>query len=94
MRRLVYASREPIIRSGAALTVTLGTRVADHIGGSARSYLTLSTLATVLQSQEDHPDHRLTMPLQRGSLFLRWERCPVRRRCAGDGSTRPGEEHL
>jgi len=32
MRRLVYASREPIIRSGAALTVTLGTRVADHIG--------------------------------------------------------------
>jgi hypothetical protein len=38
MRRLVYASREPIIRSGAALTVTLGTRVADHIGGTARAH--------------------------------------------------------
>jgi hypothetical protein len=62
-----------------------------QIGGSARSYLTLSTLATVRQSQEDHPDHRLTVPLQRGSLFLRWERWPVRRRCAGDGSARPGE---
>jgi hypothetical protein len=24
-------------------------------GGSARSYLTLSTLATVRQSQDDHP---------------------------------------
>jgi hypothetical protein len=62
-----------------------------HIGGSARSYLTLSTLATVLQSWDDHPHHRLTMPLQRGSLFLRWERWPVRRRGAGGGSTRPGE---
>jgi hypothetical protein len=60
-------------------------------GGSARSYPTLSTLATVLQSWDDHPHHRLTMPLQHGSLFLRWERWPVRQRCACDGSTRPGE---
>jgi hypothetical protein len=60
-------------------------------GGSARSYLTLSTLATVRQSWDGHPHHRLTVPLQRGSLFLRWERWPVRRRCAGDRSTRPGE---
>jgi hypothetical protein len=59
--------------------------------GSARSYLTLSTLATVLQSQDDHPHRRLTMPLQHGSLFLRWERWPVRQRCACDGSIRPGE---
>jgi hypothetical protein len=36
------------------------------------SYLTLSTLATVLQSWEDHPHHRLTMPLQHGFLPLRW----------------------
>jgi hypothetical protein len=42
------------------------------LGGSARSYLTLSTLATVLQSQDGHPHHRLTMPLQHGSLFVRW----------------------
>jgi hypothetical protein len=41
-------------------------------GGSARSYLTLSTLVTVLQSQDDHPHHRLTMLLQHGSLSLRW----------------------
>jgi hypothetical protein len=47
-----------------------------HIGGSARSYLTLSTLATVLQSQDDHPHHRLTMPPQHGSLFYD-ERWPV-----------------
>jgi hypothetical protein len=32
--------------------------------------LTLSTLATILQSQDDHPHHRLTMRLQHGSLFL------------------------
>jgi len=51
--------------------------------GSARSYLTLSTLATVLQLCEDHPHHRLTMPLQHGSLFLRWPCCPVRRPYAG-----------
>jgi len=47
-------------------------------GGSARSYLTLSTLATVLQTQDNHPHHRLAMPLQHGSLSLRWERWPVR----------------
>jgi transcriptional regulator with XRE-family HTH domain len=46
-----------------------GGRLAEHSGGSARSYLTLSTLATVRQSWDDHPDHLLTMPLQRGSLF-------------------------
>jgi len=51
----------------------------------------LSTLATVLQSWDDHPHHRLTMPLHHGSLFLRWERWPVRQRCACDGSDRPGE---
>jgi hypothetical protein len=37
-------------RSGAAPTATLAARVADHLGGSARSYLALSTVATVLQS--------------------------------------------
>jgi hypothetical protein len=37
----------------------------DQNGGLARSYLTLSTLATVLQSWDDHPHHRLTTPLQR-----------------------------
>jgi len=37
--------------------------------------LTLSTLATVLQSWAGHPHRRLTTPLQHGSLFLRWERC-------------------
>ena len=47
--------------------------------------------ATVLQSRDDHPHHRLTMPLQHGSLFLCWGALPVRRRCAGDGSARPGE---
>ena len=50
----------------------------------------LSTLATVLQSWDDHPHHRLTMPLHHGSLFLRWERWPVRQRCACDASDRPG----
>jgi hypothetical protein len=34
--------------------------------------LTLSTLATVLQSQDDHPHQRLTMRLQHGLLSLRW----------------------
>jgi hypothetical protein len=53
--------------------------------------LTLSTLAAVLQSWDGHPHHRLTMPLQHGSLFLRWERWLVRQRCGCDGSTRPGE---
>jgi len=33
--------------------------ITEQIGGSARSYLTLSTLATVLQSWDDHPHHRL-----------------------------------
>ena len=59
--------------------------------GSAHSYLTRSTLATVRQSQDGHPHRRLTMPLQHGSLFLCWGALPVRRRCAGDGSARPGE---
>jgi hypothetical protein len=59
--------------------------------GSARSYLTLSTLATVLQSRDGHPHHRLTMPLQPGSLFLRWERWPVRRPAGSlAGSAAPG----
>jgi hypothetical protein len=53
----------------------------------------LSTLAAILQSRDDHPHHRLTMPLQHGSLFQRWERWPVRRRCAGDASARPGENN-
>src|SRR5262249_12348597 len=44
----------------------------EQIGGSARSYLTLSTLATVLQSWDGHTHHWLTMPLRHGSLFLRW----------------------
>jgi hypothetical protein len=56
MRRLVYASREPIIRSGAALTVTLGTRVADHIGGSARGYLANSSRRQ-RSSHHGHPQH-------------------------------------
>jgi len=30
------------------------------------------------------------MPLHHGSLFLRWERWPVRQRCACDASDRPG----
>ena len=60
-------------------------------GGSARGYLTLSTLATVLQSRDYHPHHQRTMPFQHGCLFLRWERWPVRRRCAGEGPARPGE---
>jgi hypothetical protein len=45
---------------------------AVHIESSARSHLTLSTLATVLQSWDGHPHHRLTMPLQHGLLSLRW----------------------
>jgi len=44
----------------------------EQNGGSARSYLTLSTLATVLQPWEDHPYHRLIMSLQHGFLSLRW----------------------
>ena len=44
---------------------------AAHGGDSARSYLTLSTLATVPQSWDDHPHHRLTMPPQHDSLCLR-----------------------
>jgi len=85
------AAGAQIAAFGVGLSGEYGSRVADQIRGSARSYLTLSTLATVLRSWEDHPHHRLTMPLRHGSLFLRWERWPVRRRCAGDGSTRPGE---
>jgi len=34
--------------------------------------LTLSTLATVLQSWDDHPHRRLTMLFQHGFLSLRW----------------------
>jgi hypothetical protein len=49
-----------------------GTPTPGHPGGLARSYLTLSTLATVLPSWDDHPHHRLTMPLQHGVLSLRW----------------------
>jgi hypothetical protein len=49
-----------------------GTPTHGHPGGSARSYLTLNTLATVLQSWDDHPHHRLTMPIQHGVLSLRW----------------------
>jgi len=37
--------------------------------GSARGYLTLSTLATVLESWDNHPHHRPTMPLQHGPCF-------------------------
>jgi hypothetical protein len=59
--------------------------------GSARSYLTLSTLATVLQSWDDRPHHELTTPLQHGSLSLREERWPRHQRCACDGSARLGE---
>jgi hypothetical protein len=44
----------------------------DQNGGSARTYLTLSTLATVLQSWDDHPHRRLTMLFQHGFLSLRW----------------------
>jgi hypothetical protein len=55
-----------------------------------KTQITLFGAAPTASRQDDHPDHRLTVPLQRGSLFLRWERCPVRLRCAGDGSARPG----
>jgi hypothetical protein len=60
-----------------------GDQTIDQIGGLACSYLTLSALATVLQSQDGHPDHRLTMPFQHRSLFLRWERWPVRQTLRG-----------
>jgi hypothetical protein len=65
------------------------------IGGSARSYLTLSTLPKVLQSWDGHPHHRLTMPLQHGFLSLRWPFSamavlPGSSALAGDVSTRPG----
>jgi hypothetical protein len=59
------------------------------LGGSARSYLTLRTLATVLQSWDDHPHHRLTTPPQHGSLSLGWKRWPVHQCCACDVSIRP-----
>jgi hypothetical protein len=39
----------PNIRSSARQTDKDANKIAAHIGGSARSYLTLSTLATVLQ---------------------------------------------
>jgi hypothetical protein len=81
------SARRRSARTSHALT---GIEAISAPNGSARSYLTLSTLATVLQSQDDHRHYRLTMPLWHGSLFLRWERWPVRRRCAGDrrlGST-------
>jgi len=69
--------------SGRSLKRSFDGGAADHNGGSARSYLTLSTLATVRQSQDGHPDHRVIMPFQHGFLSLRWSCCPVRRRCAG-----------
>src|SRR5215469_10690061 len=81
----------PNIQIGAGHVLTGIKAISAPNDGSARSYLTLSTLATVLQSWDDHPHQRLTMPLQHGSLSLRWERWPVRQRCACDVSTRPGE---
>ena len=65
------AADAQIAAFGVGLSGEYGSRVADQIRGSARSYLTLSTLATVRHSWDGHPHHRLTMPLQRGLLSLR-----------------------
>ena len=85
------AGAAPIAQFGTERQTLPTGRDKRQIGGSARGYLTLSTLATVLQSRDYHPHHRRTMPFQHGCLFLRWERWPVRRRCAGEGPARPGE---
>ena len=60
----------PNIQIGAGHVLTGIKAISAPNDGSARSYLTLSTLATVLQSQNDHPHHRLTMPLQHGCLSV------------------------
>jgi len=69
---LAAPARAQIIPFGCGSNGQINDHAAAQNGGSARSYLTLSTLATVLQSWDGHPHHWLAMPHQHGFLSLRW----------------------